>query len=257
MVTNKKTDQGDFDALFYAGTQTLINRFGEKDAGKLAKLERDFSALAALDARLKPVKGDFDLAHMQAIHTKIFSEVYPWAGQIRDYPIFKKRPDGLVTEFARPDEITKLDQRIKALMQETKNFTSLKPNEFPEKIARVYQIANEMHPFREGNGRTQRIYLDYLASQVGYKLDFKLVDKEAWNYAASMSGKVNLGGDRIDGRTDELEKLFKHISKGVEKATANAYAQGRAAQTTRRAGIMTLADLNPKLAAEKKASYRV
>ena len=256
MAIKPKMGKGSFDDLFYPGTQTLINNFDERDAAKLARIERDFSAIAAVAARLQPVAGNFDLAHMQAIHKKVFGDVYPWAGQIRDYPIFKRRPDGLVTEFARPEEIGTLDKQLKAIIEETKGLASTKPQEVPEKLARIYQIANEIHPFREGNGRTQRIYLDYLADHAGFKLDFKLVEKEAWNYAASMSGKVNLGGDtRVEGRTDELEKVFRHIARAAEKG--NAYSQGRAAGPAAKPPVvLTLADLNPKLAADKKASYR-
>jgi cell filamentation protein len=253
MATN---DKGEFNSLFYPGTETLINRFGEKDPAKLAKIEQDRSQVAALDARLNPVKGNFDLAHMQDIHRRIFQEVYPWAGQVRDYPIFKRRLDGLVTEFAPPDEIPLLDRQLKEIMAATKSFSTLQEKDVPEAFARAYQIANDMHPFREGNGRTHRIYLGYLANRAGVKLDFRLVDKDAWNYAASMSGKVSAGAEtRIDGRTDELAKVFKHITTPAEKQ--NAYAQGRAGQVNKQAAVMTLSDLNPKLAAQKKAAYRV
>jgi cell filamentation protein len=217
-----------FNALFYPGTQTLINHFGEKDPTKLATLEREHTNAAAVDAKiLNPVQGDFNLEHMQAIHHRIFSGVYPWAGQLRDYPLFKKRPDGLVTEFARPEEFSRINEALSAIMKDTDKFTNLAPGRYLEQIAQVYQLANEMHPFREGNGRTHRIYLDYLAERAGYRLQFSKVSPEAWNYAASMSARINLGdGERVDGRTRELEKVFSHVSNPVGGA-GNAYLRGR------------------------------
>jgi fido (protein-threonine AMPylation protein) len=259
MATDDNDYAKKFEALFYPGTRTLINRFDVRDPERLEVIERRLASFGAARLIKHPVKGNFDLAHMQEIHKKIFGGVYPWAGQVRDYPLLKRRPDGLVTEFARPNEITGLDRDLKAIMAETKNFTAVKPDEFAEKIARVYQIANDMHPFREGNGRTHRVFLDAVAAQAGRTLDFAKIDKEGWNYAASMSGTVNIGnGTRIEGRTDELTKVFKHIANQAAPQNTNPYTQGRnGEQAVGQVDVMKLADLNPKLAAEKRAAFRV
>lgn len=252
-----ESKHGSFDDFFYPGTQTLINKFDLKDANRLAEIERAITLVTTADAKRNPIAGAFDLSHMQAIHKKIFGEVYPWAGQVRDFGMMKQRIDGLVTEFARPSEIKSLNADLQAIMLETKKFKSIPPNEFAQKIAKVYQIANEMHPFREGNGRTQRVYLDYLANQAGYKLDFSRVEKDAWNYAASMAGQIHLGvsNDRLPGRTKELEKVFERVS--VKKETINSYLMGRLGLTkTEKPKPLTLKELNPKVAEEKKAYRR-
>ena len=246
-----------FNALFYPNTQTLVNRFNEQDAQKLAVLERHLTAQTVLGLKANPVKGNFDLEHMQKIHQRVFGELYPWAGQVRDYELFKKRPDGLTSEFARPNEIAVLNERLKEIMRATNNFRDVKPTEFATKIAEVYQIANEMHPFREGNGRTQRLYLDQLAKEAGFKLAYSQVEHAAWNYAASMSGQLSLGssGDRLPGRLDELNRVFSHIS--VPRSEMNSYMQGRTSlDRGNQREILRLADLNPKLAAEKSSGLK-
>lgn len=248
------TDKEKFEALFYPGTQTLINRFGEKDPERLAKIERDISTLTATEIRKNPVQGNYDLAHMSAIHKRVFDPVYPWAGQVRDFTLSKRRPDGFVTVFAHPTELQKHNQELKDLMARTKNFTAVDQKDFPREMARAYQLVNEMHPFREGNGRVHRIYLDSLANNAGHKLDFSKIEKEAWNYAASMSGRIYSSGEYFPGRTDELEKVFKHIAAPVTHA--NAYNKGRAGQSAETKEVLTLKDLNPRLA-EQKRNYRV
>lgn len=243
---NGDTSQTRFEALFYPGTQTLINHFGVKDPQKLADLEREHSSAAALDAKLlNPVMGDFDLKHMQAIHRRIFGDVYPWAGQIRDYPMFKKRDDGFVTEFARPDEFPRIHQALAKIMDDTAKFAAVAPGHYVEQISRVYQLVNEMHAFREGNGRTHRLYLDYLAQSAGYQLQFSKVSPSAWAYAASMSARISIGnGERVEGRTQELQKVFGHISSPIGRNT-NSYLRGReglAPEGPKK--ILELADLN-------------
>ena len=240
------TSESKFEALFYPGTQTLINHFGVKDPQKLAQLERDHSAAAALDAKLlNPVAGNFDLQHMQEIHRRILGDVYPWAGQVRDYPLFKRRKDGFVTQFARPDEFPKIAQDLVKLINSTEKFSAIPPGRYVEQISRVYQIVNEMHPFREGNGRTHRLYLDYLAERAGYQLQFSKVTPEAWTHAASMSARISIGnGERVEGRTQELQKVFAHISSPVAGKT-NSYLRGReglAPEGPKQ--ILGLADLN-------------
>lgn len=234
----------EFEALFYPGTKTLINHFNERDPATLEKLERSMTSIADYALRQSPVPGKFDLEHMREIHRQLMGGVYPWAGQVRDFPLFKKRVDGFITEFARPEEIAGLDKRLQEIMERTQSFRGVPAGKFVEEIAKVYQTANEMHPFREGNGRTHRLYLRYLADQAGFKLNFATVSPDAWNHAASMSARINLGdGQRVAGRTTELEKVFAHISAPLK---ANAYQQGREGMATK-GRIMTLADLNPSL----------
>jgi fido (protein-threonine AMPylation protein) len=238
-----------FQALFYPGTQTLINHFGERDPHKLASLERAHAMAAGLDARMfNPIRGDFDLKHMQAIHERLFGGVYPWAGQVRDFPLFKRRADGLTTEFARPNELPLIDAELRLIMQRTSSFRNLQPGHFVEEIARVYQLANQMHPFREGNGRTHQLYLEYLADRAGFDLDFSRVEKAAWNYAASTAARIRLGeGEYVPGRTDELHRVFAHITQPPEQR-AGSYHIGRERLAPGPAGEkLTLKDLNPTL----------
>lgn len=234
-----------FEALFYPGTKTLINNFGIRDADQLAQVEKAVTAASSYDLlKLEPVKGRFDLAHMCEIHRRLMSIVYPWAGEVRDYPLFKKRDDGFTTEFARPDEIHLLDQQLQNIAKATEGYLKIPSGEYVATIAKTYQLANDMHPFREGNGRTHRIFLSYLAEKAGFALKYSAVAPDAWNYAASMSARINIGyGERILGSTKELEKVFSHISQPLR--SLNAYQQGREGLSLNQSHVLTLAQLSP------------
>ena len=73
----------------YEGTDILINKLNIKDDDKLFEVERKLTALRLKDLYKKPIKGYFDLAHLQAIHRFLFQDLYDWAGEIRDVDIAK------------------------------------------------------------------------------------------------------------------------------------------------------------------------
>lgn len=68
-----------------------------------------------------------------------------------------------------------------------------------------YERTNELHPFREGNGRTQRVFLRQLAQSAGYELDFASVDPDALMIATIQSAQ---------GMDFYLKELFEQM---VEK----------------------------------------
>lgn len=62
-----------------------------------------------------------------------------------------------------------------------------KEAEFVERLAHHFADLNAIHPFREGNGRTLQTFLEQLAGEAGYTLDFSKVERGAWNAAAKES----------------------------------------------------------------------
>ena len=70
------------DPYVYPGTHVLINKFDERNALKLLKLERRLSMLATLELRIKTFK-IFNFSTLQYIHRKMFEDIYSWAGEIR------------------------------------------------------------------------------------------------------------------------------------------------------------------------------
>jgi cell filamentation protein len=75
------------DPYVYPGTETLINKFGIKDAHSLSIREGEIFALKCLE----PLpEGQLDYAHLKAIHYHFFSELYEWAGKERTVDIAKQ-----------------------------------------------------------------------------------------------------------------------------------------------------------------------
>jgi len=78
-------------------------------------------------------------------------------------------------------------------------FKGLRHGEFVEEIVDFYCVTNELHPFREGNGRTQRVFLTQLIRNAGYDINFADMDTELLMIATIQSAQ---------GVTDLLKQIF-------------------------------------------------
>ena len=101
----------------------------------------------------------------------IFSDLYDWAGQVRTVNISKKG-----TNFCPAENIEHQADLIFDRLKEQNYFKGLPHDEFVEKIVDFYCATNYLHPFREGNGRTQRAFLTQLIRNAGYDINWAEVD---------------------------------------------------------------------------------
>lgn len=156
----------------YEGTTCLINKFDIRDEVKLSEIEAQITYAKTVMLEENPIKGNFDFEHFKKIHEFLFCDLYDWAGQIRTVDISKKR-----TNFLRADSIQ--DVAVKSFAKISKGYLeNLGFNEFVKRIAEFYNNVNCIHPFREGNGRVQRIYFTQLIRHYGYDINFADVDTD-------------------------------------------------------------------------------
>lgn len=185
----------------------LINKKGIKDESELDKVERASSYMKALYLDQNPIKGKFDLKHLQAIHKKLFEDIYPFAGKIRDGYLQKGQQD--------------FTMGYRIVPQAEKLFTQLKNEQFlkktePAKIAGrlAYYMGeiNAIHPFREGNGRTQRIFIAQLAKEAGFELTFSKATQEEMINASIQAHRCD-----YKGLESIIEKGLTPLSLNSEK----------------------------------------
>ena len=160
------------DRYCYPHSNVLRNKLGITDAEKLQIAEREITSLRIARAKIEPVKGDFDLKHLQRIHHYIFSDIYEWAGELRWVNIAKGN-----FFCAAPYIETQAEELFDKLRNE-KYLAAAPPKELPLRLAYYLSEINVIHPFREGNGRTQRLFIEYLAVKNGYLVDFSDVSSE-------------------------------------------------------------------------------
>lgn len=180
-----------WEDYIYPGTQVLRNKADIRDADQLQRYERGVTAVRIQQLKENPVKGDYGLEHMQAIHRQVFRDVYDWAGEVRTVDI-AKGPANDRTVFTLKEDIAIRAELIKATIEESRYLRDADRQQFAAKMGEIYAAVNELHPFREGNGRTTREFMDQLAQESGRRLDYGRVDKETWNEAAKQSARGDL-----------------------------------------------------------------
>lgn len=154
----------------YENSNTLVNYLNIKDEVILQKYEAKITAAKLLALRQKGVTGNFDVDHIICIHTYLFEDIYPFAGQFRKEDISKG-----VFSFAHWEYIeTELKRLLKQLADENVLF-HVKEDIFVKRLSYYIAELNVLHPFREGNGRTIREFARQLALKNGYILNLTKV----------------------------------------------------------------------------------
>lgn len=144
----------------------LENKLGITDSAELARIEEKISKQKAVEmfesGYLESLEaGTFE--SLAKIHKYLFDEIYDFAGEVRKVNISKGN-----FRFAPLMYLDAALQSIDKMPQST----------FDE-IVEKYVEMNVAHPFREGNGRSTRIWLDLmLKKEIGYVVDWSKVDKE-------------------------------------------------------------------------------
>ena len=153
-------------------TAVLKNKAGITDQEQLDEFEGDFTAIRLLELTQNPVEGSFDLAHLCKIHQYLFQDVYEWAGEVRTVDII--RGD---SRFCNVRHIQSYSNTVFSALAAEKYLVNLEPKVFANRLAHYLSEINAIHPFREGNGRVQRLFISQLAKQTGYSLDYSALDQ--------------------------------------------------------------------------------
>ena len=153
----------------------LGNKLGITDSAELARVEEKISKTKALELFEKGLLDQFEVgtfAGLSKIHKYLFDEIYDFAGAVRTVNIAKGN-----FRFAPVMYLESALQNISKMPQST----------FDEIIAKYVEM-NVAHPFREGNGRSTRIWLDaILKKELGMVIDWSKVDKEDYLLAMERS----------------------------------------------------------------------
>jgi cell filamentation protein len=154
--------EADQDPYCYPGTGVLKNRLGLRRQAELDAFEAEITAQRANE----PLPtGRLSYAHYRAIHRHLFQDVYLWAGKPRTIRMAKGG-----NAFCYPEHIDREMRRLFAGLAARHYLHGLNADSFVAQAAHFLAELNAIHPFREGNGRTQLSFLTLLAQQAGHPL---------------------------------------------------------------------------------------
>lgn len=152
----------------YPSSNVLKNKLNIRNAVDLQEAERNITALRLLELKQAHPEGSLDFPYFRRLHYHIFQDIYDWAGKTRTVNISKgtqfclfqyinEQANELFARLAKEDYLINISQPI------------------AERLAFYLSELNAIHPFREGNGRTQRMFIEILAYRAGYEVDFSTV----------------------------------------------------------------------------------
>lgn len=164
------------DPYCYPGTAVLRNLYDLRDEEALSELERCLTDAAVAQIEFEPPP--YDLSSMQRIHRTLFGGIYEWAGEIRTVDIHKHPTRFCNVNRIEPEAAKQFDRLAAANW-----FESMERREFVAAVAEFYGEVNMIHPFREGNGRAQRLLFEQIIVNAGYDIDWWQVDQVEWVHA--------------------------------------------------------------------------
>ena len=171
------------DPYCYPGTSVLMNHLNLREQSALDAFEAEITSQRATEPL--PV-GRLSYLHYRAIHRHLFQDVYPWAGKIRTVRIFKNG-----NAFCYPEHIDSEMRRLFTDLASQRHFAKLEAKSFVRKAAHFLAELNAIHPFREGNGRTQLSFLTILAERADHPLAMERLDPKAMLKAMIVSFNGN------------------------------------------------------------------
>ena len=164
----------DDDPYVWPGTDCLRNLLGIRDREEFHTAEHEIVRARRLQLDQAFLPGDYDTEHLRGFHRYLFQDVYEWAGQFRQGDISK---DG--QPFTPAGELTERLDRLFDRVAARKLFVGMEWEQFIGGFAMLYGDLNGIHPFREGNGRTQRAFLRQLAAHAGWTVDWSSLGRFA------------------------------------------------------------------------------
>lgn len=176
----------DMDRTYcYEGSNVLKNKLNIRDLEELHTAERQISSQRVAMIKKLPVKGNFDFEHLKSLHKTIFGDIYEWAGVTREVNIAKR------DMFCNVMFIDDMANDIFSSLKKDHYLLGCGQEEVSKKLSYYFGEINALHPFREGNGRSQREFMISLASVAGYELNFKDVDQTEMLHASIESFNTN------------------------------------------------------------------
>lgn len=135
--------------------------------------------------------------------------MYDWAGELRNYDIRKD-----ICEFTPSEKIIYYADKLYSQLKEESFLAGLNQSNFIRRLAYYYDTTNRLHPFPEGNGRTQRLFIEHLAVISGYEIDWSKVQQWQINEVAIQSFK---------GDFEPTVFMFEDVVKPIKKEPGNSW----------------------------------
>ena len=205
----KLINDRNWDAYFYPSTNVLKNKLNIYDYDELKEIEAEKSFERLVQIIQSPISGSFDKEHLKGIHAFLFQDLYDWAGEYRNVNMRKE------TDFVPYTQIDKLlDIELKQMHDEEIDIIS--KASLASHLTTYFVELMNIHPFREGNGRTVREFLRQYVYDLTSRLPFGPLELD-WNRMDSQYMLDNIYFARVF-RSGYEEQFFNGlVERDIDK----------------------------------------
>ncbi|WP_412058716.1 Fic/DOC family protein [Bartonella sp. DGB2] len=195
----------------------LRNELGITDQAELDRAETAFSAIRACELEEEPIPINFDLDYLRHVHRTLFGAVYSWAGELRTVDLFKGN-----MRFANVNMLESAGHQIFQELKKEQNLHGLDTDMFSKRAGYYLGEINVLHPFREGNGRSQRVFIGQLARANGYCIDWVNVSRDEMTRASidayygnseTMSDLIRANISQHDQSIERVQSITSGVSR--------------------------------------------
>jgi cell filamentation protein len=188
------------DSYVDPASGVLKNKLGITDEKILEAIEADFVTARLFELSQSPLTVPFNSVSLQTIHKRLFSDLYEWAGIYRTVDIAKG-----TSRFANFKHIEALVNTVFVDLQRDNFLKNLNKHQFSQRAAYYMGELNAIHPFREGNGRTQRELINQIAFANHWMIDWQSMSTQSILEATISS---------FSGHYEPLTRLIHEHLKG-------------------------------------------
>lgn len=181
------------DTYCYHKSNVLMNKLNITNNDMLEKAELEITSYKASEVEFSPPP--YDMQYWKNIHKSLFYELYEWAGKVRNIGMTKGK-----TQFCNPKFIEQEADKLFQTLMRNNYWIDSSHEQLIITGAELYAELNMLHPFREGNGRSQRILFEHIFANCGYRIHWDTTTKENWIEANIAGAKCNY---------TRLEAIFK------------------------------------------------
>lgn len=183
----------------YPNSDVLVNKLGITDGPALELAEIELT-----QARIEQYEPNFDdisLAALRHIHFYLFQDIYDWAGDLRTVDIAKG-----TTRFANVSRVEPEAEKLFRQLEQENYLVELPRDQFVARLAHYYCELNVVHPFRDGNGRAQRLLFELISINAGYALRWEPIGCAEW-----LDANIAAYNCRLQPLTDLLDRALTLI----------------------------------------------
>lgn len=203
------------DKYTYPGSGgVLVNHLCIRDAARLDQALNDYASIEWAQLRREPLPERFDVAQLQEIHRRLFHDVYPFAGQLRDVDA---QAQGTGIPYSRPEFIATQARAIDDALGRDNYLRRMPHDQFVDRLAYHWGELTALHAMRDGNTRSQSAFVTQLAAAAGYRIDWERVDVDELR-TVRLQAVARSERPLADYLRDRVQSYTQHDRAGQQEA---------------------------------------